>query len=379
MASRDVVCPFCFASCSVRVDGDSYEPQACPRCDSYIPEESLTSELFPVAVVGPSRCGKTHFLTVLAHQMVEEVVWPTYWSVTRVVRSSAAEDGGESFDRPSDDDFVNFEEWLYPQRGAGRILGQTERRSSERLPLSLVMHISYETGGQNRRKEPRKKRDLLVALTDTAGEDLLRTGWNDIVNKYPILGSGLAKGLIALVDPAELARVREEIGDTEKDPLAAERYARQGVELKVKATLESVLAIPQIRKRMRNRPLAVCLAKCDALVERRRIDPQDVLASPAGALFRDDGLDGLIDVGAVADISERTEAFLSEMNGRNTISKAASLFKYRAFFAIDALGSAISTAKTVGEDRVIMRSPNPRRVLDPLLYLLWQYGLVGGR
>lgn len=374
-------CPFCFTRCEVqgpRERGGYFKEQYCRKCNSRIPEEALWSELFPIVVVGPSRSGKTHFLTVLAHLLMEGVVWPTYWTVSRIPRISAysEKDGADNADLPSDDDFVNFENQLYPQRGAGRILRQTDRRGDDNLPLSLLIHISYDDARENRRKEPRKKRDVLVAITDTAGEDLTRTGWQDVVKKYPVLRDDRAKAMIALVDPAELVKVRGEIASS---PESAEEFARRGIELKVLATLESVLAIPEIRKRMRSKPLAVCMTKTDALIEMNRIDSQDPLAGSDDALTGPAADDGILSLSALADVSERTEAFLTEMDGGPKISKSASLFKYRAFFAVDALGAAIASARTLDGERVMVGTPQPRRVLDPFLWALWQYGLCGGK
>lgn len=374
---KKVTCPFCLMECKVRVPSRSgrFAAQACPRCSSLIPEESLYSELLPIAVVGPSRSGKTHFLTVMAHLMLEEVVWSSYWTASRVMRKVARKSGDDGGGRFSDDEFLNFEECLYPQSGAGLILRQTERRNASRPPLSLVMHISFNKPSGVYGREPYGRRNVLLSFTDTAGEDLTRTGWGDVVKKYPVLSGNRAKAMIALVDPAEFSAVRDEIRTSQH---LAGKYADVGIELKVLATMESVLAIPQIRKTMREVPLAVCMAKTDALVSLGKIDAQNPLAGPVDALYGLSGEEGRINLSAINDLSDVSEAFFDTLNPGGTIASSASLFKYRSFFSVDALGLAIKSVETVDGQRIIKSMPRPRRVLDPLMWILWQHGYVGG-
>ncbi len=391
MSEKAIVCPFCFSDCKIVASGQSEEAfpvQYCGNCQSQIPIESLSSRLFPIAVVGPSGAGKTHFLTVLAHLLCEGALWPSYWTATRVIRR--VEGGGPSGAKKnaSPDEFVNWEERLYPQKGArGTILQQTDARSETEPPLSLVIHLSYSKSAINRVKEPYRKRDVLLAFTDTAGEDLTRMGWDAVSKKYPIFGRRIAEGLIALINPTQLATIRDE--STAGNASLKSRYEQSGLKLSAYATLQSVLSIAEIRKAMKRKPVAVCLTKTDALCAVDKLDPQDVLASPQDIVGRSEEDEGRIKLVDLRDLSEATEAYLAEMDndagfrdGRpahDGISGSASFFKYRAFFATDALGAAIQTARLTAEgNRMFTGLPVPRRILDPLLWVLWQHGLVGG-
>ena len=380
MKARKTTCPFCFSSVLVAAPTNgSFPEQYCDNCGSRIPEESLYSELLPIAVVGPSRSGKTHFLTVMAHQLLEDVVWPSYWVASRVVRVRRPDDGTGS-QRPfatSDDDFLNFEESLYPQLGAGEILQQTERRDETRLPLSLVVHLSFEKPSSSFGSEPYGRKSVMLAFTDTAGEDLARTGWGDIVKKYPVFEKGRAKALIALVDPAELTGLRD---DMSANPILAQEFGKVGIELKVQATMASVLSIPQIRK-MRRTPLAVCLTKTDALAHLGQFADDDPISCQSDALSGERGIVGRINLSAIGETSDSVKRFLAmkDKDGDDKIARAASNFRYHSFFAIDALGSAIRSVETVDGHRLIRGTPSPRGVLDPLLWILWQHGYIGGR
>jgi len=378
------ICPFCFSDCEVS-DVEHY----CGKCHSFIPKEVLTSRLFPIAVVGSSAAGKTHFLTVLAHLLCEGVVWPSFWTVTRIIRH-ADDSISRSANDESDDEFVNCEEKLYPQQAAsGMILKQTEPPSEAAPPLSLVIHISYEKGFANRMKEPYHKQDVLLAFTDTAGEDFLRTDmrWEDVGRKYPIIGRELAEGLIALLNPMQLSSVRNECQSA--NPALKKSYEQSGLSLSASVMLQKVLSKREIRNSMKMKPLAVCLSKTDALVAINKLDVQDYLAGTADIVCHAGKDEGCIQLQELQDLSTRTEAYLAEMDGDDGyqeghpkdggISAAARFFKYRSFFATDALGPAIQTARLVNsDDRMFSGMPVPRRVLDPLLWILWQHGLVGG-
>lgn len=381
MEKETIVCPFCFSDCEVK-DG------SCKNCKSLIPPEALTSRLFPIAVVGPSGAGKTHFLTVLAHLLCEGALWPSYWTTTRVIRRVEGGQTGGARRTASPDEFVNWEEKLYPQRGArGTILGQTDARSEAEPPLSLVIHLSYSKSAVNRVKEPYSKKDVLLAFTDTAGEDLTRMGWDAVSKKYPIFGRKLANGLIALINPTQLATIRDECNGGSS--ALKNRYEQSGLKLSAFATLQSVLSISEIRKSMKRKPIAVCLTKTDALCAVDKLDQQDILASSQDIVARTVVDEGRISLADLRNLSEATEVYLAEMDGDagfrdgrpapDGISGSAKFFKYRAFFATDALGPTIQTARLTPEgSRMFTGVPVPRRILDPLLWVLWQYGLVGG-
>ena len=378
---REITCPFCLSTIKVAAPAKGPFPdQYCGRCESRVPEEALYSELLPIAVVGPSRSGKTHFLTVMAHQLLEDVVWPSYWMASRIVRVRRPDGDDESRNSfaTSDDHFLNCEERLYPQAGAGVILPQTERRGESRLPLSLVVHLSFERPSSFWGREPYGRRNVLLTFTDTAGEDLTHTGWGGIVEKYPVLETGRAKAIMALVDPAELTSIRDDIV---ANPILEQRFADVGVELKVQATMASVLSIPQIRK-MRRVPLAVCLTKTDGLAQLGQFGDDNPMATPRNALsgVRDSSL-GSVNLSAVCELSDAVRRFLvsKDRDGDDKIARAASNFRYHSFFAVDALGAAIKSVETVEGQRLMRGTPSPRRVLDPLLWILWQHGYVGGK
>lgn len=402
MSKRKIICPFCFADCDVDLPektGGVFPEQYCPKCKSLVPPEVLSSKLFPVAVVGPSASGKTHFLTVLSHLLCEGALWPSYWTVTRIIRraqpvqdSDPGSGGayGRKNKNESDDEFVNWEELLYPQKSAvGTILKQTEGRSEKEPPLSLVLHVSYSGRVADWLKEPYRKKDLLLAFTDTAGEDLTHMGWEAVAKKYPIFGRRLAEGLVALINPTQLAVVRNEYNGA--NAVLKNRYEQSGLKLSAFATLQSVLSIPEIRKAMKRKPVAICLTKTDALCAIDKLDPQDILAGSQNAVSGEDADEGRIRLTDLSDLSSRTEAYLAEMDddvdfgkGRpnhDGISGSAKFFKYRAFFATDALGPAIQTARLDPADgkRIFAGTPVPRRILDPVLWVLWQHGQVGGR
>ena len=373
------VCPYCFDTSLERPNakkgnrGNQAEAGAfCPRCGAEIQPEFLDSEVFPIVVVGASRAGKTHYLTMLAHLLCERVLWSNYWSVTRMIRRVAKSSGrGVS----NQDAFVEFEDTLFPQGGARELLGGTQQHTAQDIARPLVIHFHYEESAVNWLKEPWRRgrpKDFLLSITDTAGESLTRKAWDDMLAKYPVL-DGWAKGIVACLDPSELRNCSEEM-----DPQSGRRrneYADAGIDDSVLTTVESVLSIQEIRGKMKKIPLAVCLMKTDALRALGKLDGRDILVSPMGAEGPQRGKpmdQGVLNLGDILKVSKRTEEFITASDGGDKVANAASHFTYRQFFAVDALGGALQGGRLVSE-------PEPRRVLDPVLWILWQYGYVGGR
>lgn len=372
------VCPFCFHEAesweNERVEGTAV--RLCPWCKSVVPPEyDECDEVFPIVVVGPTRAGKTHFLTVLAHELAEVGLWRDYWGVELVIRQGVGgEDEMKVMTQP--DQFVSFRKTLYAldrkEDAAGLLQGT--QRDAEGAKCALVLSVKYE-GGPNRLKEPGKPKKVLVTFSDTAGETFKEDDWSDAPKRYPVL-NGHAKAIIAVLDPLELKALRAEA----KTDLRG-KYVDYGIapddETKMPTVRTSaVLSIPGLRKQMKKMPLAVCLTKTDALGALGKLNEEsDLLLQSQGGLTDDDdswGTAGRLSILALKEVSEKTKEFIIQQDGGNEIIKAADKYTYNCFFAVDALGRSF-------HDGRLADLPQPRRILDPLLWILWQYRLCGGR
>ena len=182
--------------------------RVCTNCKSIVPKEfDECDEIFPIAVVGPTRSGKTHFLTVMAHKLLEEKIWGDYWSAVRVIRQEIVTTMGvkKSTQR---DDYLNFDEILYNPNTHDTLQGT----DLDAKICSLLIELTYKRGVVNCFKEPWKKKKILLALSDTAGEGLNRQHWSEITDRYPIFNNHV-KAVIAMVDPLELSKISDESKD----------------------------------------------------------------------------------------------------------------------------------------------------------------------
>lgn len=397
-------CPFCFHECKewednwccpecnsiIRRDGESGKlparcPQCgltseawkvnrrtrhCPDCKSIVPEElEECDEVFPIAVVGPTRAGKTHLLTVLAHELLVGGLWEEdYWTAVRVIRRQVVEAQGVQAIEQADE-YLKFDEMLYNPINPGGREGTLQGTKKETRTYSLLVELRYKDGIFSRFKEPRKKGRILLAFSDTAGEGFKQGNWHDVAERYPVFKKK-AKAIIAVVDPLELGKLRAE----SEDPNRRMRYIDCGIlpdsdEALPTVTTREVLSIPALKKQM---PVAWCMTKTDALAGLGKIDPQTPLGNSLGALAGDDGTrktSGLANIQELKTVSKLTERFILANNDGKKLPK----YRYRCFFALDALGTSFH------DGRLHKPGPLPRRILDPLLWILWQYGLCGGR
>lgn len=344
------------------------ETPICPRCKSIIPIKDLNEcdEIFPIAVVGPTRSGKTHFLTVLAHELTVKGIWEKdYWSAVRVIRREVDNSHGIRAIKQTDE-FLAFDGFLYGGRE-----GTLQGTKKDFKTCSLLIKLIYKSGMSTCFKAPWKKNKILLAFSDTAGEGFKQDSWHDIAERYPVFQNH-AKAIIAMVDPLELKKIRDEANALQTE------YINCGIlppkeEAFPTVNTSDVVSIPQL-KELKGYPIAWCMTKTVALVKLRKIEENidTDLARNLGGLGGDDETSktsGKVNIEKLKEVSELTKKFILTNND----GKGLPYYKYHCYFAVDALGNSFDKGSLNGE------TPKPLRILDPLLWILWQYGLCGGR
>ena len=347
------------------------ETRHCPDCKSIVPDElEGCDEVFPIAVVGPTRAGKTHLLAVLAHELLVGGIWEEdYWTAVRVIRRQVVEAQGTRAIEQADE-YLKFDETLYNPNNPGGRDGTLQGTKKEARTYSLLVELRYKDGIFSRFKEPRKKGRILVAFSDTAGEGFKQGNWHDVVERYPVFRKK-AKAIIAVIDPLELSKLRTEAEARQEEYIDAGILPDSEDALPT-VTTSDVLSIPALKKQMQKKPVAWCMTKTDALAGLGKIDPQTPLGNSLGALEGNDGTrktSGLANIMGLKIVSKMTERFIADNNDGRKLPK----YRYHCFFAVDALG------KSFHDGRLHKPGPLPRRILDPLLWILWQYGKCGGR
>ena len=358
-----ITCPFCLHRISPEPITSSSGGMLCPRdeCESHkrqipLPKEAFDHDVFPIAIVGASSSGKTYFLTALMNEFISKPMWDgDYWRIEMVHYAKDMNNEGD------DNRFVRHWKNLFRFKNMLRPTEPGEYLS----PLILSVTYSKDRKWTFRREPYRKKKQLLV-FHDVPGEfttsDEARMA---LSSRYGALGK--AKGIIVLVEPGELSLLGSQLvanRRTPRDLLGMRAFAFDAIEgLRV--------------AKQHGKPVAVCLSKSDMFLDLHSVIEQDAHivqykltnVSTAGAL-------NLLDV---SEVASDVRNIFERLGGGDLLSRIDSSFRYSSLFAVSSLGENVME---LGEDDKLKFKRDavirPIRVMDPILWMLWQYGLLGG-
>jgi hypothetical protein len=307
----------------------------CPHCHMDLPHTTGKYRNLIFAVIGAKQAGKSHYLAVLIEQ----------------IRKHIGPAAGMLLE-PLDDHTINryrndFYDQIYRH---GMVIRATQSALVDRkIQLPLVYTLTFT--GSNLFGRHTIKGVVTLVFFDTAGEDLNDRDVMGTVNKYIYR----ADGIVLLLDPLQLHKVRDQLGSSTPLPSIETDAAnilertteliRRGRSL----SLQSLIPIP----------LAVAFSKFDAV--ETLIDPQMQLNTEPDHRF---GFD-LADFNAV---TAEMDSLLKQWDCEMIPQKAKAYYERYGFFGLSALGCVPQ------EDRI----PRvlPRRVADPFLWLLHCHGLI---
>lgn len=315
--------------------------RVCPECHNPLPSAYCEAPGRIVALVGAKNAGKSTYIAVLLHELMNRVG-------TELEASLVACD-----DRTIDRYKRDFARPLFDER---RLLPTTA--SAATAPREPLVYLLTRTLRPRRRFMARDRTEsLALVLFDTAGEDLRSREIRDLHLRY----LEAADAIIFLVDPLELpgagaAALDEAPAGAGDDPDS-----------------EPINVIARVTEALRQRrgtragdrlevPVAVALTKIDAL---------------APAMARQSALHRSRAPGAL-DLDDR-EAVDAQVRGLLHDWQAGQLDLYLrqqyeeyALFGVSALGGLPR------EGRVGTGGVRPIRVEDPLLWLLYRFGMLDG-
>jgi len=316
----------------------------CPHCHSQLPTHFGEADSRLIALVGAKESGKTVFMTVLLHELRNQVG-------ARFGLSVMGADEHTRNDFPAE-----YEDRLY----SDRVLHDPTRTAAGvrggRRPL--VFSLARE-----RRRLGRSYVDRsLFSFFDTAGEDL-RSG--DSVERNARYLAG-ADGILLLLDPLQMrgARPLAEPGTLLPSP--------GGVQDDPANVLSRVTDLLHDTVRTRrgskiHKPIAVAFSKMDTLYGTLSEDWALLRDSPHDCAYQD--RDGLA-------MHEEMQELLDKWQGSGMDAVLAQNFKRYRLFGLSALGSSpIRDEHNV--QRVCEYGVQPRRVQDPFLWLLSEFGTIG--
>lgn len=297
----------------------------CPSCHSDLPQRFAETASQSMALIGTKAAGKSHFIAVALHEL-EHKVGPRFggslmllddWSRTRVQH-----------------------ELLPRLYGTGVVL---EPSSSARVNASDVRKplVSRLTLG---RADHAHSSNLV--FFDAAGEDLRSLDVLEREARYITQSDGL----ILLVDPLQIAAVRDELdASVALPPITEDPTTMLG---RVASLLREARAIPA--KRQIEVPLGLAVSKVDAL---RPLlpDTHPVFALPPH--------NGHFDRSAARTISETLRSDLAGWIGERFDNLVRTEFATYAYFGVSALGESPIDGK-------LRNGVAPLRIEDPVLWML---------
>jgi len=321
-----IVCPYCFEKI--------WFANKCSKCG-----ETLSSNLrggnLMFSVVGAKTTGKSCYIATLINELEEQA---GKYGFTMTTNDETMDLYERRFKRP-----------LYEYR---ETIGgtQTHDRDASR-PLIYTLDFLQ--------CEPRKRANLI--FYDAPGERFNR---EEDMRKYTRYLSNSA-GIIFLVDPFQLPAIREYYlkrrGDESGEISFSRKPTSEALVGKVFNRLINVMESEGKRDSTTGKfsvPLAVALTKIDAL-RSLLTDEAPVFLPPRHSSGVSEG-----------DVRRNHDYFRNFLTVEPTFFNNIRLFQRVACFGVSALGQIPQ------ENEKLRFEPRPIRALDPILWLLWTYGLI---
>lgn len=295
----------------------------CPVVNKEIPTDYLNNESLSLAMLGAKASGKSNYIGVLINEIKRKMTGS--FNCTLSLTSSE-----ESFRYYND----YYYEPLYRQN---TVVYGTDK--TEIPPLIFPLRFM----------DKKNRITNVAALTfyDTAGENLDDANDMLILNKY-IPNSD---GIILLLDPLQVPSIREKLQG--KMPLPQQNTDVNEVLSRVVQNIRDVKNIKGTIKI----PLALVFTKLDALEEFGILREDSCLSNESEHLER-----GVFVRSEFENVNIEMQDLLENWLDAELVQQMKNFEKY-AFFGLSALGQAPNGTQLKGKIQ-------PKRVLDPLLWLL---------
>ncbi|RJP75550.1 MAG: hypothetical protein C4524_11710 [Candidatus Zixiibacteriota bacterium] len=316
--------------------GLSSNKAVCPRCHNELPNQFGQTDEIIVALIGAKSVGKSHYITVLIHELKNRI---GAWFNASLTASS------EETIRRYNEDFSRF---IYQR--AEIIPGTFSARAQikVRYPLVFRLDMDKKTFFGTQRKI------IHLVFFDTAGEDLASLDLMSTETRY----IANADGLIFLLDPLQIPAVRQQVPAGVNLP--PEGYDQSQIIERASVLIQQMNALKPNQKI--DIPVAVAFSKIDAL--RSVVDASLLQASRHH---------GFLDLSDVEMANGWFKGYVGEWMGMNMVNILNNLYREFSFFGLSALGDSPDHAGR------LRQGVNPFRIEDPLLWILYKKGLISAR
>jgi len=323
------VCPECEGQTRYRV---------CPVCHSQLPAQFGQVDHRLIAMIGAKDSGKTVYMTVLLHEVMNRV--------------------GERFDASiigANDDTLRrfsstYEKSLYERRTLPSTTDRAATRDNRVDPLvfrfSLPKPALFGSAPLH----------TLLSFFDAAGEDLTSQDSVDVNARY----LAAADGIILMLDPLQIPGARRIAAPG--TPLPGQGPAYDTPVNVLSRVTELLLAPGTSSSKGIRTPIAIAFSKIDAL-QHSLARGNPLLAEPPSQNHFDES-DSL-------DVHHETARLLKEWDGVAIDQILRNNYQRYRYFGVSALGRNPTSEMTVDEAGI-----QPYRVADPFIWLLSEFGAV---
>ncbi len=326
---KQVTCPSCNEISHKRI---------CQTCHSELPDTLGDYKDLIFAVIGAKEAGKSHYIGVLIDQIIKQLSGSFNWNL-EPLNDATIRRYRDDFYKPIFDQHIP-------------INATKSARADVNVRTPLIYTLSF--WGKNWLGQERVSNLVTLVFFDTAGEDLDAEDLMRTENKYIYN----ATGIVLLLDPLQLDAVRDKL--PKGVPLPKKNTESEDILTRVARLIRSAKGLKATEAI--DIPLAVTFSKMDALDSGSLLD----LSSNFKADSKHQGHFNLAEFNSV---NTEMETLVREWSGGGLLAQLQHNFKRYAFFGVSALGCNPHGTNKI--DKVI-----PRRVSEPLLWLLWLQGLI---
>lgn len=294
--------------------------RVCPKCHNPLPRQYGKNPVKFISVIGVTGAGKTVYISQLLKHMSDYL---------------ASVNMSTYFTSDHEPNFI---------RANPVEMGQALPDSTMKGTFSQPMFYDLVT-----RKGQRLITNTIV-IYDIAGEDCQNAAdmakYGDYINQ--------ADGLMLLVDPTQLKWVTGSLEASAEPSLVLNTIHT--------ATTNAVNQLCEI-------PIAVCVSKSDSF--------EDMITQGQNDIYPvTDDMGRTVPVFNASDYNELEVQLVQRMNP-TLANNLRTSYKYYNFFAFSAIGGPVEQKNTAdGERSYPIAPPVPRRIAEPLLWLLHRFGYI---
>ncbi|MCB0629925.1 MAG: hypothetical protein R2824_02405 [Saprospiraceae bacterium] len=320
--------------------GGPSRKKICPRCHNELPTYFHKAESHIISVIGARGSGKTHYITVLIHELLKRGY--------KLDISTIPQDVGE--DRSKVTSKRYSEEYKRPLLDRGEELTKTTI-AKDLNPLIYQITSSQKGFG--------KTKALYLVFYDTAGENFhddqeLKKLANYVAN---------SSGIIFLLDTFQIPHIKNSLRSA-GNAITESGIDFQGVFQQVYNLLEKQ-GLVKLKARSPV-PIALTFSKIDEVIRNNLLDDDiEDFSIRKNSKYLEEGF---YDQAELEEVSHDMRSLLTLWEEEGFIAGVESKFSQTAYFGVSALGATPKGGK--------IEDVRPLRVLDPLVWILDKIGFA---